>query len=118
MNQEIKEALAAAGVNMEEALNRLMNNEMLLKRLLLKFKDDKNLAGLEQAVAEKSYEDAFHCAHTLKGVAGNLGMEKIMNADVVVVEKMSSYNYDVLEADVANVKEAYTQVMDVIMRIE
>ncbi len=66
MNQEIKEALAAAGVNMEEALNRLMNNEMLLKRLLLKFKDDKNLAGLEQAVAEKSYEDAFHCAHTLK----------------------------------------------------
>lgn len=83
MNQEIKEALAAAGVNMEEALNRLMNNEMLLKRLLLKFKDDKNLAGLEQAVAEKSYEDAFHCAHTLKGVAGNLGMEKIMNADEI-----------------------------------
>ncbi|GFI32192.1 MAG: Hpt domain-containing protein [Lachnospiraceae bacterium] len=118
MNQEIKEALAAAGVNMEEALNRLMNNEMLLKRLLLKFKDDKNLAGLEQAVAEKSYEDAFHCAHTLKGVAGNLGMEKIMNADVVVVEKLRSENYEGLEADVANLKEAYTQVMDVIMRIE
>ena len=99
-------------------MNRLMNNEMLLKRLLLKFKDDKNLAGLEQAVAEKSYEDAFHCAHTLKGVAGNLGMEKIMNADVVVVEKLRSENYEGLEADVANLKEAYTPVMDVIMRIE
>lgn len=59
MNQEIKEALAAAGVNMEEALNRLMNNEMLLKRLLLKFKDDKNLAGLEQAVAEKAMRTHF-----------------------------------------------------------
>ncbi len=118
MNQEIKEALAAAGVNMEEALNRLMNNEMLLKRLLLKFKDDKNFAGLEQAVAEKSYEDAFHCAHTLKGVAGNLGLEKVMNADVVVVEKLRSQNYEGLEEDVANLKEAYTQVMDVIMRLE
>ena len=55
---------------------------------------------------------------TLKGVAGNLGMEKIMNADVVVVEKLRSENYEGLEADVANLKEAYTQVMDVIMRIE
>lgn len=118
MNQEIKEALAAAGVNLEEALNRLMNNEMLLKRLLLKFKDDKNFAGLEQAVAEKSYEDAFHCAHTLKGVAGNLGLEKLMNADVVVVEKLRSENYEGLEADLANLREAYTQVMDVIQRIE
>lgn len=41
-----------------------------------------------------------------------------MNADVVVVEKLRSENYEGLEADVANLKEAYTQVMDVIMRIE
>ena len=46
MNQEIKEGLSAAGVNMKEALERLMNNEMLLERLLIKFKADKNFPGL------------------------------------------------------------------------
>ena len=59
MNQEIKEELKAAGVNMEEALSRLMNNEMLLKRLLLKFKDDKNFAELKQAVSEKGMRTPF-----------------------------------------------------------
>lgn len=118
MNQEIKEALKAAGVNIEEALSRLMNNEMLLKRLLLKFKDDKNFEGLKQAVSEKRYEDAFHCAHTLKGVAGNLGLVKLMDVDAVIVEKLRSQNFENLETELENVQEAYTQVMDVIQRIE
>ena len=118
MNQEIKEELKAAGVNMEEALSRLMNNEMLLKPLLLKFKDDKNFAELKQAVSEKRYEDAFHCAHTMKGVAGNLGLVKLMDADAVVVEKLRCQDYEGLEAELENVQGAYTQVLDVIMRIE
>ena len=114
MNQEIKEELSAAGVNMKEALERLMNNEMLLERLLIKFKADKNFEGLEKALGEQKYEEAFHCAHTLKGVAGNLGMEKLMEADIVVVEKLRSQNYDGIETDMRN---AYTSVMDVIQKI-
>ena len=118
MNQEIKAALKAAGVNIEEALSRLMNNEVLLKRLLLKFKEDKNFTELEQAVLEKRYEDAFHCAHTLKGVAGNLGLEKLMNADIAVVEKLRCQNSEGLEEELNKVREAYTQVMEIIERIE
>lgn len=117
MNQEIKEGLSAAGVNMKEALERLMNNEMLLERLLLKFKADKNFPGLEKALGEQKYEEAFHCAHTLKGVAGNLGMEKLMEADIVVVEKLRSQNYEGLEADMEAVRAAYNSVMDVIQKM-
>lgn len=42
MEQEIKEALIKSGVNLEDALKRLMNNEKLLERLLIKFKADTN----------------------------------------------------------------------------
>lgn len=117
MNQEIKEQLAAAGVNVAGALERLMNNEMLLERLLIKFKADTNFAGLENALAEKQYEEAFHCAHTLKGVAGNLGMDKLMNADSIVVEKLRSQNYEGVEEDMESVREAYTQLIEIIQKI-
>lgn len=117
MNQEIKEELVAAGVNMEEAMERMMNNEMLLERLLVKFKMDKNFPGLEKALEEQNYEEAFHCAHTLKGVAGNMGMEKLMEADIVVVEKLRSHNYEGLEADMEAVRASYHQLMEVIQKI-
>lgn len=117
MNQEIKEQLSAAGVNVAGALERLMNNEMLLERLLIKFKADTNFAGLKKALEEKQYEDAFHCAHTLKGVAGNLGLEKLMNADSVVVEKLRSQSYEGIEEDMRNVEEAYMQLLDIIQKI-
>ena len=43
MNQEIKEQLSAAGMNMEGALSRLMNNEMLLERLLIKRSEERRV---------------------------------------------------------------------------
>ncbi|MCI9136997.1 MAG: Hpt domain-containing protein [Lachnospiraceae bacterium] len=118
MNQEIKESLSAAGVNMEDAMERLMNNEMLFERLLMKFKNDSNFAGLEKALDEKNYDEAFHCAHTLKGVAGNLGMEELTNADIVVVEKLRSQNYEGLEEDIKVVREAYTKIMEILQKID
>lgn len=117
MNQEIKEALQAAGVNMEGAMKRLMNNEGLYERLLVKFQSDGNYAGLQKALEEERYEDAFHCAHTLKGVAGNLGMDKLMNADIVVVEKLRAGNYDGVKQDMEAVKEAYEQLMEIIQKM-
>ncbi|MCI8484547.1 MAG: Hpt domain-containing protein [Lachnospiraceae bacterium] len=117
MNQEIKEQLSAAGMNVEGALERLMNNEMLLERLLIKFKADTNFAGLEKALGENKYEEAFHFAHTLKGVAGNLGMEKLMDADSLVVERLRRQDYEGMEADMAALQEAYTQIMEILQKI-
>ena len=41
-----------------------------------------------------------------------------MDADAVVVEKLRCQDYEGLEAELENVQGAYTQVLDVIMRIE
>ncbi len=118
MEQEIKEALIKSGVNLEDALKRLMNNEKLLERLLIKFKADTNFQGLEKALKEKEYEGAFHCAHTLKGVAGNLGMKKLMDADIIIVEKLRNKNYEGLESDIEDLRKVYQQLMDVIQNLK
>ena len=94
-----------------------MNNEGLYVRLLGKFKADKNYQGLVDAVGEQRYEDAFNCAHALKGVAGNLGLDSLMNADVVIVEKLRNGTTDGLEDDVKVLTETYNNIMKAIETI-
>ena len=37
---------------------------------------------------EKNAEEAFKCAHTIKGLCGNLGFDNLLEADVPLVEKL------------------------------
>lgn len=117
MNQEIKEELKAAGINLESALSRLMNNEKLLEKLLIKFQNDPNYEGIKSALREENYDAAFRCAHTLKGVAGNMGMEELMEADIVIVEKLRNGNHDGIEKDMEAVTEIYNKLMNVIRKL-
>ena len=48
------------------------------------------------------YEQIFAAAHTLKGVAGNLGMIRVYEFLVVIVEKIRNANYE--ELDVLYIK--------------
>ena len=77
MTDGTKAALTGAGIQVDEALERLMGSEALLERLLGKFLEDRNLAELTAALAEDRREDAFRAAHTLKGVCGNLSMTRL-----------------------------------------
>ena len=46
-------------------------------KFLGKFLQDTNFAGLAEAVKKQDVEEAFRCAHTLKGVCGNLSMDEL-----------------------------------------
>lgn len=65
------------GINYTEALDRFDNNEALYRRLALKFLDDRNFDELKQALGQENIEAAQHCAHSLKGVAGNLSFDRL-----------------------------------------
>ena len=72
--------------NVADAMGRLMNNKNLYKKLL-----DKFLAGyadydkqLDDAIAAADFENGVHLAHTMKGLAGNLGAEDLQAASLEV----------------------------------
>ena len=67
-----RERLLAAGVQVDEALERFMGNEALMMRFLLRFPGDGNFSLLRQAMARGDVSGAFEAAHALKGVTGNL----------------------------------------------
>ncbi|KRF03139.1 hypothetical protein ASG89_23650 [Paenibacillus sp. Soil766] len=70
-----KQIEALPALNPEEALGRLGQNMNLYERILHKFVSNHAdaIEGVREAIKEKDYSEALLIAHTLKGVASNIG---------------------------------------------
>lgn len=64
---------ALVGGNYEETLGRFRDEERILKFLKM-FLNDTSISDLKRNMQEGNYDEAFRAAHTLKGVASNMGM--------------------------------------------
>ncbi len=103
--------------NTVNALGRLMNNKNLYQKLL-----DKFVAGygdyaekITKVVEEKNFEEGSILAHTMKGLAGNLGAEALQEAskNLEVLFKTGDASVDfapALEAFVAEFRRALDEV--------
>ena len=121
MNSNSKAALVAAEINVDEALGRMLNNEGLLLKFLVKFCEDESYNKLMAAMESGDCREAFMAAHTLKGLAGNLGLSGVMNAVVPVVEALRSNGSDTfdpkpLAEHMARVTEKYEKACDAIRK--
>lgn len=77
MNPIRRERLAAAGVDVEDALARFLGSEAVLERFWGKFLEDQNYARLEEAVRDQDWTAALAASHTLKGMCGNLSLRRL-----------------------------------------
>ncbi|CAK0762590.1 two-component system, sensor histidine kinase and response regulator [Gammaproteobacteria bacterium] len=70
------------GINTRDGLNRMMGNVQAYRRLLIKFADNQidTVRGIRYATASGDLKQAAHLAHTLKGVAGNIGANSLYQA--------------------------------------
>ncbi|WP_020589216.1 response regulator [Desulfobacter curvatus] len=78
------------GIDMAQGLGRINNNKKLYKNLLLKVKRDYADAAeqLLFLIESSAFEEAMRLAHSIKGVAGNLGAKKLQAAAQVVEAKL------------------------------
>ena len=74
------------GGDYNDILHRFMNENMV-RKFVLKFPQDNNMALFEESWAKKDYETAFRAMHTLKGVAVNLGFTALYNVSSALTEK-------------------------------
>jgi len=80
-----KETLIAANVDYENGKKRFAGNEALYEKYLLKFKDDVHYEAAKAAFETGDFETLLKEAHTLKGVAGTLGLVDIYQACADIV---------------------------------
>jgi CheY-like chemotaxis protein/HPt (histidine-containing phosphotransfer) domain-containing protein len=74
------------GVNVDEALKRLVNNKSLFSRLLRQFYDQyrNKLTQIIELIDSNKYDEAEKSCHMIKGVVANLGAESLFkNLDSV-----------------------------------
>lgn len=77
MTNEIKIQLKEAGIDYTSAIERFMGNEDLFLKFLFRFCEDSSFQQMKESMAHGDCKKAFEAAHTLKGVCGNLSMERL-----------------------------------------
>ena len=82
------------GGNYADTMGRMMTEERIL-RFVRKFPADGSFSALKDALARSSQEEAFRAAHTLKGVAQNLGFTALYEKASAVTEVLRGGSLEV-----------------------
>lgn len=109
---ELNKVLKTLEIDQEEVMRRFGNNESLLERFLIKFKDEPTFFKLKEAVANKNTEDIEITAHTLKGVSANFGMEKLRAVCDEMVRDIRNDKTDRLEELFKKAEEEYDRLIE------
>ena len=75
----IQECYKKLGGNYTQ-IKELLGSDVLVRRFIGKFLNDKSFDELTSALSEGNVDKAFRAAHTLKGVSGNLGFTGLYNS--------------------------------------
>ncbi|MBS6953826.1 MAG: Hpt domain-containing protein [Enterocloster asparagiformis] len=112
-NDEFLAALDAAGADVDGALNRFMGKVFLYEKFMKKFLDDRSYPDMLDCLAGHDLEEAFRQAHTLKGVAGNLGINNLLAVLVPMVEALRA-GHEPSEEQVNACKVEYEKIVNII----
>ena len=78
---------AKIGGNSADVLRRLPS-EAMVRKFIGKYPADTSWGSLESGINSQDWEAAFRAAHTLKGVAQNLGFQKLYLSSAALTEAL------------------------------
>lgn len=114
MDDAKREALKAAGIDVEDAVRRFMGKEELMMKFLLRFGQDPNFGLLRQALEEGDTARAYEAAHALKGLAGNLSLRVVFARSSELVDSLRAGDLQQAKAGFPALEESYRAVLDAI----
>lgn len=98
------------GENFDSVKTRLVSEDFI-GRLVEKFAEDETFSLLAAAVKNKDVTSAFRAAHTLKGVAANLGFSALASAASELTEILRGGSFAGADAAFIKVKAEYDKVI-------
>lgn len=87
MKMTVGEFYSRVGADYGDILRRLGKDERILRFLGMLRRDD-SFSSLCAALEAEDYDAAFRAAHTLKGIALNLGLTPLAEADAALTEAL------------------------------
>ncbi len=119
MDENLKKQLEDCGVDVDVALERFMGREAIFMKFIMKFTEDQNCMQIRDGLENRDVQMAFERAHSLKGVAGNLGVTSVYTLAAQVTDLLRGKQTDEVDFDQAmemqgKLEEAYTKVCSVV----
>ena len=108
--------LMDAGIDAESALNRMMGSEALLERLFRRFLEDGNFSAPSAAIEAGDREGALTASHTLKGMCGNLSMDRLYSLFSGQVDLMRAGDWEEAVNLMPRIREAYDEAVSAVKR--
>ena len=107
---KLKEFYREIGSSYADVTARL-GNEEFVRYFVLLFKDDKSFEALKESLKKGLAEDAFRAAHTLKGVAANLGFSALYENAAEITEALRGGDLNAAAALFPALEEKYSKVI-------
>lgn len=117
MNQLLTE-LENLDMDINGSLERFVNNETLYIRFLKKFLNDPNMEKLKLYMEEGDMDNAFQCAHTLKGVTGNLGLTALYVPLCQLVKQFRMNDTDNLDVLFQDIYDCYQKTCKILRQYQ
>ncbi len=115
---KVQEFYENLGQDYNEMLDRMIGKEELLLKFVRKYPNDPSFAAFEAAIASDNAEQVFRAAHTLKGVAANLGLKPIVDIITPLVESTRKGNLNGVAEEFEKISKAHYEILALIETIE
>lgn len=114
MNQQTHELLANGGIDVAATVARFAGNEGLFLKFLRRFPADATYEALRKAMSDQNLSAASDACHTLKGVAGNLGLAPLFDACVTMMAACRAGDWAGMAREFDAVQLRHQQMVDMI----
>lgn len=102
------------GIDTKSGIARFNDNEELYKKWLYSFLNDKNYENMLNAINAKNVKDAFNYAHTLKGILGNLSINRLYEDICPLVEELRDGNLNNIDSYLNVINNDYNLIIKVL----
>ena len=116
MKDTARTVLTEAGINVDTALKRFLDDEEMYFEFLNSFVDTL-MSRLKQAVQNGSVDDAFEVAHALKGLCANLSIDSMSKMIVPMVEILRGRSMEGIQEDFKGLSQTYENVCTAITKV-
>ncbi|MCD8340167.1 MAG: Hpt domain-containing protein [Burkholderiales bacterium] len=114
MDSQKKKKLQDSGVNVQKGLENFGGNEDLYEKYLRKFSSEPSIHELRKAVATGDKEAGQRAAHTLKGIAGQLGMESLYDKLVKMEKNFKEELKEDQASDMPDIDAEHLRLADIL----
>lgn len=114
MDAPRKEKLMAGGINVKEALDRMMGSEKILEKYLGRFPEEKSYAELKAAMENNDEKAAAAAVHTFKSVCGTLGCQKLQELVIDQEKSIRSGDWEAAQKFMPAIQAEYQRLCELL----